>query len=139
MAVIKNALTEFYIEPKEGNGFTRYRMTDAGTVESYTDYGVVDPNDPGSSAATGWWESPVTLINAIPDKIQERMITRAILLNKHDESMREVVLEYLDKEPAMYICCTDNGNLPDPDSPYCTKNVVFFSALEYMQISLGYR
>ena len=138
MAEVKNALTEFYIEPKEGNGFTRYRMTDAGTVESYIDYGIIDPDNPGSSEATAWWESSVTLINVLADNIQEKMLKRAILLNKNDESMREVVLEYLDKEPSMYICCTDNSNLADLNSPYCTRNVVFFNALEYIQIIISY-
>ena len=138
MAAIKTAVTEFYTEPVDGDGFTRYRISDTGVVESYTDYGIVDPNAVGTSAVTAWWESEVKLDGILGPDIQEMMQKRYVLLNGNDESWADAVWEYLGREPSAFICCTDSGITEGLDSNYCTKNIVSFSAYTYISTLISY-
>ena len=131
MAAVKNALTEFYTEPNDGNGFTRYRISDTGVVEAYTDYGIVDPDAVGSSG-TAWWESEVKLDSLTDAFTLEMMQRRAVMSHGHDESFADAVWEYLGKEPSAFICCTDSGITEGLDPNYCTKNIVSFSAYAYI-------
>ena len=138
MAAIKTAVTEFYTEPVDGDGFTRYRISDTGVVESYTDYGIVDPNAVGTSAVTAWWESEVKLDGILGPDIQEMLQKRYVLLNGNDESWADAVWEYLGREPSAFICCTDSGITEGLDSNYCTKNIVSFSAYTYISTLISY-
>ena len=138
MAAIKTAVTEFYTEPVDGDGFTRYRISDTGVVESYTDYGIVDPNAVGTSAVTAWWESEVKLDGILGPDIQEMMQKRYVLLNGNDESWADAVWEYLGREPSAFICCTDSGITEGLDSNYCTKNIVSFSAYTVISTRISY-
>ena len=138
MAAIKTAVTEFYTEPVDGDGFTRYRISDTGVVESYTDYGIVDPNAVGTSAVTAWWESEVELDGILGPDIQKMMQKRYVLLNGNDESWADAVWEYLGREPSAFICCTDSGITEGLDSNYCTKNIVSFSAYTYISTLISY-
>ena len=138
MAAIKNALTEFYTEPVDGNGFTRYRISDTGVVESYTDYGIVDPNAVGTSAVTAWWESEVKLDGILGPDIQKMMQKRYVILHSNDESWADAVWEYLGREPYAFICCTDSGITEGLDSNYCTRNIVSFSAYTYISTLISY-
>ena len=138
MAAIKTAVTEFYTEPVDGDGFTRYRISDTGVVESYTDYGIVDPHAVGTSAVTAWWESEVKLDGILGPDIQEMMQKRYVLLNGNDESWADAVWEYLGREPSAFICCTDSGITEGLDSNYCTKNIVSFSAYTYISTLISY-
>ena len=138
MAAIKTAVTEFYTEPVDGDGFTRYRISDTGVVESYTDYGIVDPNAVGTSAVTAWWESEVKLDGILGPDIQKMMQKRYVLLNGNDESWADAVWEYLGREPSAFICCTDSGITEGLDSNYCTKNIVSFSAYTYISTLISY-
>ena len=138
MAAIKTAVTEFYTEPVDGDGFTRYRISDTGVVESYTDYGIVDPNAVGTSAVTAWWESEVKLDGILGPDIQGMMQKRYVLLNGNDESWADAVWEYLGREPSAFICCTDSGITEGLDPNYCTKNIVSFSAYTVISTRISY-
>ena len=107
-------------------------------MESYTDYGIVDPNAVGTSAVTAWWESEVKLDGTLGPDIQEMMQKRYVLLNGNDESWADAVWEYLGREPYAFICCTDSGINEGLDSNYCTKNIVSFSAYTYISTLISY-
>ena len=78
-------------------------MSDVATVYEYTDYGADTLFFPEDTPVNGWWESEVTLADALPLDVQNKLITKAVLLNKGDEAFGEAVREYLGKEPAMFI------------------------------------
>ena len=138
MEAIKNNLTAFYTEPTEGNGFTRYRISETGIVESYIDYGVADPDSVGAGSVTAWWESEAKLDSVLGSDIQDKMQKRAVLLHGNDESWADAVWEYLGKEPSAFICCTDSGKTEGLDPAYCTKNIVSFSAYTYTSTIISY-
>ena len=132
MAAVKDSLTAFYGPPKDGVGFTRYKVTNIGSVEDYTDDGntLFFPED---NPVNGWWESEVTLENVLPTEIQDKLARRAVLANNGDEDFGEAVREYLGKEPAMRIFCTNGYNVIGIEDRYYTKNVVTLSALTYVK------
>ena len=132
MAAVKDSLTAFYGPPKDGVGFTRYKVTNIGSVEDYTDDGntLFFPED---NPVNGWWESEVTLENVLPTEIQDKLARSAVLANNGDEDFEEAVREYLGKEPAMRIFCTNGYNVIGIETQYYTKNVVTLSALTYVK------
>jgi len=132
MAAVKDSLTAFYGPPKDGVGFTRYKVTNIGSVEDYTDDGntLFFPED---NPVNGWWESEVTLENVLPTEIQDKLARRAVLANNGDEDFADAVREYLRKEPAMLIFCTNGYNVIGIEDHYHTKNVVTLSALTYVK------
>ena len=132
MAAVKDSLTAFYGPPKDGVGFTRYKVTNIGSVEDYTDDGntLFFPED---NPVNGWWESEVTLENVLTTEIQDKLARRAVLANNGDEDFAEAVREYLGKEPAMRIFCTNGYNVIGIETQYYTKNVVTLSALTYVK------
>lgn len=132
MTMVKEKLTAFYGAPKDGVGIVRYKVTDIGSVVDYTDEVVDRLFFKGDTPVEGWWESEVKMADVLPDDVQNKLITRAIILNDSDEAFREAVQKYLAQEPAMFICCTNGANREWNDSPYYTKNVVCISAKSYI-------
>ena len=130
MAALRDALVTFYGPANEGEGFTRYRMTDKATVEAYTDYGIVPPDALGGAGINAWWQSEVVMANELVESEQNMLAYRAVLMNDHNEAFRDACLEYLKKESVNFICCTDSYDLTGSDNPYCTKNVVYMSAVD---------
>ena len=130
MAAIRDDLVTFYGPANDGEGFTRYRMTDTATVEAYTDYGIVLPEALDGAGVNAWWQSEVVMANELVESEQNMLAYRAVLMNDHNEAFRDACLEYLKKESVNFICCTDSYDLTGSDNPYCTKNVVYMSAVD---------
>ena len=130
MAAIRDDLVTFYGPANDGEGFTRYRMTDTATVEAYTDYGIVLPEALDGAGVNAWWQSEVVMANELAESEQNMLAYRAVLMNDHNEAFRDACLEYLKKESVNFICCTDSYDLTESDNPYCTKNVVYMSAVD---------
>ena len=53
-------------------------------------------------------------------------------LDPADPSTRDLILEYLNKDPAVRLYCTNGSNAGNVGFQYYTKNEVSFSALDYM-------
>ena len=132
MATVKDGLTAFYGQPKDGQGFTRYRVTEQGTLESYTDYGVDILQSSGDTPIEAWWESEISLGESLAEQEQNKVISNVLLKYKAGKSWVETVREYLEKEPVNFICCTNRANTDGLDATYCTKNVVYLSSGEWI-------
>ena len=132
MATVKDGLTAFYGQPQDGQGFTRYRVTEQGTLESYTDYGVDILQSSGDTPIEAWWESEISLGESLPEQEQNKVISNVLLKYKAGKSWVETVREYLEKEPVNFICCTNRANTDGLDATYCTKNVVYLSSGEWI-------
>lgn len=131
MTVVKDGLIKEYGEPKDGLGFTRYRIR-SGAVESYTDQGATLVNYEGqASRMIHWWESPAKLADVFPADVQEAIIAKYSVPEFENNADREVVLEYLQKSPAVRIYCTDSSKSGTIGYPYYTKNVVYIDASDY--------
>lgn len=131
MTVVKDGLIKEYGEPKDGLGFTLYRIR-SGAVESYTDQGATLVNYAGqTSRMIHWWESPAKLADVFPADVQEAIIAKYSAPEFENNADREVVLEYLQKSPAVRIYCTDSSKSGTIGYPYYTKNVVYIDASDY--------
>jgi hypothetical protein len=60
------------------------------------------------------------------------LTTNGDTIDPADPADRELALEYLGKESAVFLYCTDSSNAGANGYPYYTKNVVYFDAKEYM-------
>lgn len=138
MTPVKDALIEIYGAPKPGTGFTRYKIQN-NAVESYTDNGFSTIySNSESEPLMAWWESEAKWSDVLPNDVQDALITNGMLttnvdkIDPADPVDRELALEYLDKESAVFLYCTDSSNAGANGYPYYTKNVVYFDAKEYM-------
>ena len=135
MAEVRDDLVAYYGPPKDGVGFTRYKVSDAATVYDYTDYGRKTLFFPEDTPVNAWWESEVTLADSLPESKVDMLAYRAVLLNDHDEAFDKAFREYLEKEPAHFIFCTNGYDLAGNNDPYYTKNVVVLSAVKYVEFT----
>ena len=137
MAAVKEALVDIYGIPNDGEGFNRYKVSN-GAVESYSDGGYSADFDKEETFVTGWWESTAKRTDVLPTEVREAMIESGYLtyyverLDPTDPSSRELTLEYLENDPAVFLYCTNGSSTGNLGSPYYTKNVVSFDALEYI-------
>lgn len=137
MNIVNDALVEIYGSPKdEALGFTRYKVEN-GTVRSYDDPG---PNLDRSQQTRmiNWWESTAKRADVLTADIQELMISTGYLtysgirtIDPEDPSSRDLALEYLANDSAVFLCCTDSARV-DAGNQYYTKNLVTFDASEYI-------
>lgn len=138
MTPVKDTLIEIYGSPKPGTGFTRYKIQN-NAVESYTDNGFSTIYSKSESEPLmAWWESEAKWSDVLPNDVQDALIANGMLttnvdkIDPADPADRELALEYLDKESAVFLYCTDSSNAGANGYPYYTKNVVYFDAKEYM-------
>jgi len=137
MSAVKDTLLDIYGVPNEGEGFTRYKVSN-GAVEADTDWGYSADFSDEETFVMGWWESAAKRADVLPAKVQETMIESGYLtyyaerLDPADPSSRELILEYLENDPAVLLYCTNGSSTGNYGSSYLTKNVVSFNALEYM-------
>lgn len=140
MAAVKNTLTEHYGEPNVGRGFARYLIS-RGEVSPYVDKGFTEVYSDTTEAVHGWWQSEAKKADVLSDEIQEKMIASGIIdtggagigLDTADPASRDLVLEYLQKESAVRMYCTNglaSTNMPMPQ--YATSNAVVFDAGDYI-------
>jgi hypothetical protein len=136
MTVINDSLAALYGAPKDSMGFTRYQVKQ-GKITPYTDAGITLVRYEGQKRQLiNWWESTAKQADAFPAEVQEAIIASGILsssgdrVDPADPSSRDVVLEFLAKEPAVFLFCTDSAKVGNPSSGY-TKNVVSFDARDY--------
>ena len=135
MAAVKDALTELYGGPNEDPGFTKYRISN-GTVVEDVEMGFSGTRI-GEGVVSGWWQSTAKRVHVLPADVMEKMIASGIAdpsglgtgLDPADPGSRDVVLDYLSKDSAVLLYCTnskssDNNMLPQ----YTTSNAVVFNA-----------
>ena len=131
MTIVQNALTQTYGSSKDGLGFTRCKISQ-GAAEIYTDSGTKLYNYEGQeSQMIHWWESTAKRADVYPENVQEAMITSFANPESITHAEREVVLEWLEKDPAVLLYCTDSSRSGAIGYYYYTKNVVFFDASDY--------
>ena len=144
MTIVKDMLVDLYGEPKDGLGFTRYKVSQ-GAVESYTDSGTnLAAYEGQSTRMIHWWESTAKRADVLPADVVDAMIESGIIdltgnaFDTSDPSSREAALEYLKKDPAVFLYCTDSSSAGTVGVDHYTKNVVHFDAMEYMWQLLRY-
>ena len=144
MTIVKDTLVELYGEPKDGLGFTRYKVSQ-GKVESYTESGTNLASYEGQSTRMiHWWESTAKRADVLPADVVDAMIENGIIdptgnvVDISDPSSREAVLECLRKDPAVFLYCTDSSSAGTVGAEHYTKNVVHFDAMQYMWQLLRY-
>ena len=136
MAAVKEELIALYGAPNEGLGFTRYRIY-KGEIEEYVDPGFtsnfVDVDEP----VFGWWQSETKRVGVLSEEIVDRMVASAIVdtsglgtgLDPADPASRDVILDYLNKESATLLCCSNNKISRNVMLPqYTTPYAVYFDA-----------
>ena len=136
MAAVKEELIELYGAPNEDLGFTRYRIR-KGEIEEYVDPGFtsnfVDVDEP----VFGWWQSETKRGEVLSEEIVDRMVASAIVdtsgvgtgLDPADPASRDVVLDYLNKESATLLHCSNNKVSKNVMLPqYTTPYAVYFDA-----------
>ena len=136
MAAVKEELIALYGAPNEGLGFTRYRIY-KGEIEEYVDPGFtsnfVDVDEP----VFGWWQSETKRAGVLSKEIVDRMVASAIVdtsglgtgLDPADPASRDVILDYLNKESATLLCCSNNKISRNVMLPqYTTPYAVYFDA-----------
>lgn len=136
MAAVKEELIELYGAPNEDLGFTRYRIR-KGEIEEYVDPGFtsnfVDVDEP----VFGWWQSETKRAGVLSEEIVDRMVASAIVdtsgvgtgLDPADPASRDVVLDYLNKESATLLHCSNNKVSKNVMLPqYTTPYAVYFDA-----------
>ena len=136
MAAVKEELIALYGAPNEGLGFTRYRIRN-GEIEEYVDPGFtsnfVDVDEP----VFGWWQSETKRAGVLSEEIVDRMVASAIVdtsglgtgLDPADPASRDVILDYLNKESATLLCCSNNKISRNAMLPqYTTPYAVYFDA-----------
>ena len=136
MAAVKEELIALYGAPNEGLGFTRYRIY-KGEIEEYVDPGFtsnfVDVDEP----VFGWWQSETKRAGVLSKEIVDRMVASAIVdtsglgtgLDPADPTSRDVILDYLNKESATLLCCSNNKISRNVMLPqYTTPYAVYFDA-----------
>ena len=136
MAAVKEELIALYGAPNEGLGFTRYRIY-KGEIEEYVDPGFtsnfVDVDEP----VFGWWQSETKRAGVLSEEIVDRMVASAIVdtsglgtgLDPADPASRDVILDYLNKESATLLCCSNNKISRNVMLPqYTTPYAVYFDA-----------
>ena len=136
MAAVKEELIALYGAPNEGLGFTRYRIY-KGEIEEYVDPGFtsnfVDVDEP----VFGWWQSETKRAGVLSEEIVDRMVASAIVdtsglgtgLDPADPTSRDVILDYLNKESATLLCCSNNKISRNVMLPqYTTPYAVYFDA-----------
>ena len=140
MAIVRNELTELYGAENEGLGFTCYRVRN-GAVESYTEAGFSVNRNGTEETINAWWESNAKRADILSTEIQEKMLTSKILdtsgvgsgLDPDDPGSREIIQEYLQKDPAVLLQCSNNANLEYIVAPsYATQKAVRFDASTYV-------
>ena len=140
MDAVKEALTNTYGAPKDGTGFTRYRIRQ-GEVEEDTSDEIDLGYYEGASRTISYWESAAKQIDVLPADVQEKMATTGMVdvsgigsgLDTDDPATREIVQEYLQKESAVLLYCTDSDKMGKYDAPY-SRNRVSFSATNYISM-----
>ena len=140
MDAIKEALTNTYGAPKDGTGFTRYRIRQ-GEVEEDTSDGIDLGYYKGASRTISYWESAAKQIDVLPADVQDKMATTGMVdvsgigsgLDTADPATREIVQDYLQKESAVLLYCTDSDKMGKYDAPY-SRNRVSFSATNYISM-----
>ena len=137
MSTVEAALMDLYGTPNEGQGFTCYEVSN-GTVNTSSAWGFT-PNFSGKGPfVMNWWESTAKRADLLPAAVQEAMIESGYLtyymerLDPADPSTRDLILEYLNNDPAVLLYCTNGSNAGNVGFQYYTKNEVSFSALDYM-------
>ena len=136
MAAVKEELIALYGAPNEDLGFTRYRIY-KGEIEEYVDPGFtsnfVDVDEP----VFGWWHSETKRAGVLSEEIVDRMVASAIVdtsglgtgLDPADPASRDVILDYLNKESATLLCCSNNKISRNVMLPqYTTPYAVYFDA-----------
>ena len=136
MAAVKEELIALYGAPNEDLGFTRYRIY-KGEIEEYVDPGFtsnfVDVDEP----VFGWWQSETKRVGVLSEEIVDRMVASAIVdtsglgtgLDPADPASRDVILDYLNKESATLLCCSNNKISRNVMLPqYTTPYAVYFDA-----------
>ena len=136
MAAVKEELIALYGAPNEGLGFTRYRIL-RGEIEEYVDPGFtsnfVDVDEP----VFGWWQSETKRAGVLSEEIVDRMVASGIVdtsglgtgLDPADPASRDVILDYLNKESATLLCCSNNKISRNVMLPqYTTSYAVYFDA-----------
>lgn len=136
MAAVKEELIALYGAPNEGLGFTRYRIY-KGEIEEYVDPGFtsnfVDVDEP----VFGWWQSETKRAGVLSEEIVDRMVASAIVdtsglgtgLDPADPASQDVILDYLNKESATLLCCSNNKVSKNVMLPqYTTPYAVYFDA-----------
>ena len=137
MSTVEAALLDLYGTPNEGQGFTRYKVSN-GTVEPYSAWGFTSSFSGEGPFVMNWWESTAKRADLLPAAVQEAMIESGYLtyymerLDPADPSTRDLILEYLNNDPAVLLYCTNGSNAGNVGFQYYTKNEVSFSALDYM-------
>ena len=137
MSTVEAALMDLYGTPNEGQGFTCYEVSN-GTVNTSSAWGFT-PNFSGKGPfVMNWWESTAKRADLLPAAVQEAMIESGYLtyymerLDPADPSTRDLILKYLNNDPAVLLYCTNGSNAGNVGFQYYTKNEVSFSALDYM-------
>ena len=140
MDAVKEALTNTYGAPKDGTGFTRYRIRQ-GVVEEDISDGIDLGYYEGASRTISYWESAAKQIDVLPVDVQEKMVETGMVdvsgigsgLDTADPATREIVQDYLQKESAVLLYCTDSDKMGKYDAPY-SRNRVSFSATNYISM-----
>ena len=142
MALVKDALTELYGDPNESLGFTRYRVRN-GAVEAYTDgFRAYYPDK--DKAVFGYWQSGAMKGDFIPADVQQTMAVTGILdssgvpsgLDTADPASWDVVQDYLRRESAVLLYCTNGATGAAPLPGNATKNAVIFNAGDSVTLPL---
>ena len=140
MAAVRDTLRDLYGAENEGLGFARYRVRN-GAVESYTEPGFRGMNKQGEEAVNAWWESNAKRADVLPADVQERMLKTGIVdtsgagsgLDATDPASREILQEYLQKDPAVLMYCSNSVYAKNTILPnHTTEKAVCFDASLYV-------
>lgn len=138
MTVLRDTLSTVYGAPKDGLGFTRYRVS-GGKIESYTDAGIgLGKYEGQTTQIVNWWESTAKQGDMFSAEIRQSIMESGILsfagdrVDPADPSSHDLVVEFLAKQPAAFLLCTDSAKVISNASLNYTKNVVWFDASAYM-------
>ena len=140
MATVKATLTDIYGRPTDELGFNRYRIYN-GVLESYTDAGFKGNYTDVDEPIYGWWQSRAKKADVLSAEVMQKMVASGIVepspsvtgLERDDPANLNIVMEYLKKESAAQLYCT-NGlvGTPIPAPQYSTPYAVIFDAGDYI-------
>lgn len=124
MTVVRNNLTDIYGVGCTGVGIIKYRIT-GGKLKSYNEslISTTRYEDPAEDVAQ-CWTSTAKYEDVLPSNVQEKILTMC--------SDADDATEYLEKQPAVTLACTNSAAEGTYDAQYVSRNCVVFAANEYV-------
>ncbi|MBQ5797122.1 MAG: hypothetical protein IIW15_03725, partial [Firmicutes bacterium] len=129
MDALEETLSNIYGRSSQTLGITRYQISD-GKAKAYTE--KISTGHSELSYVETWWPSTAKGTEVLPVEVQEAIISIYADPEFDNPASREVVLEFLEKNPLVILYLTDSAVEGNFDSPYYTSNKVDFSASYYI-------